>query len=627
MYNMATNNLTQFLKEIADALRYVKGTTEPINPQEFAFIIKGLADKLVGEIDTENTISLIKSMVGFNGTYTLKYEDKQRIPLENFVDICTLTLTNNDAYYEDLIDVNIPPYLAESIGVYDSNNIRVGYISLNGFKPTFGERLYRVGLLSDVHDYEGSTAEPSDDFRRALNLFNNKEDVEMTCICGDISQNGTESEFNMYKTDITVQSPDTPVYTTTGNHDCGNSGKSVNISLWEQYTNCPIVFEISKTLSNGKTDHFLFLGMTTYSLGSSGKPYTNENISWLESKLKEYKNERCFIFTHLFFSDKAGNLNDIYPSANWLQGEQYIKLNNLCNKFVNSIWFSGHSHWKWALQKYQDRANIYRTYDTDGRPECGWCVHVPSCASPMDSDGSSRVEKPLESEGGVIDVYENYIDIRAIDLKNQKYLPIGTYRLNTEIFEVLDFIAISSDEFRHLPKGQSANNNGTDINGNTTQCPYAEFNSNTNTLNFYFDNTNQKLLYESALFISGTTKNTDILFNADSIKVYHNDVEITNDSRYQSILANGVGWYLTNGNYSFTVPTTSGVYAEYPTHQKLSSWGSETYYNGIQFNISNSKYYQAGINAGLTKNDLFPIRIELKGLSLAVSSTSEASEE
>ena len=107
-----TNNLTIFLKEIADAIRYVKGTTDPINPQDFAFIIKGLADKLVGEVDVENTISLIMSMVGFSGTYTLKYEDKQRIPLDNFADICTITLSNSDAYYEDLIDVNIPPYLA-----------------------------------------------------------------------------------------------------------------------------------------------------------------------------------------------------------------------------------------------------------------------------------------------------------------------------------------------------------------------------------------------------------------------------------------------------------------------------------------------------------------------------------
>lgn len=615
-----TNNLTIFLKEIADALRYVKGTTEPINPQDFAVIIKGLADKLVGEVDVENTISLINSMVGFNGTYTLKYEDKQRLPLENFADICTLTLSNNDAHYEDLIDVNIPPYLAENIGVYDSDNIRIGYIPLTGFKPAFGERLYRVGVLSDVHDYEGSQAEPSDDFRTALNLFNNKEDVVMTCICGDISQNGTTSEFSMFQADVAAQSPDTPVYTTTGNHDCGGSSNStINESTWEQYTGHPLTFEVSRTLNNGKTDHFLFLGMNKYSLGSSGTPYKTESIDWLETKLKEYKNERCFVFTHLFFPERAGNLNNIYPQGNWLQGNQLSRLETLHVKFVNSIWFSGHSHWKWALQKYQDRANVYRDINSDNSPASGWSVHIPSCASPIDSNGSTRVEKPLESEGAVMDVYENYIDIRAIDLKNNKYLPIGTYRLDTELFEVLNFIAISSDEFRHLPKGQSANNNGTDINGNTTSCPYAEFDSTTNTLNFYFDNTNQKLLYESALFINGTTKNTDILFNAKNIKVYHNDVEITNDSRYTSILANGVGWYLTNGNYSFTVPTSAGVYAEYPTHQKVSSWGSETYYNGIQFNISNSKYYQAGLNAGLTKDDLFPIRIELTGLTLTVA--------
>lgn len=628
MYNMATNNLTQFLKEIADALRYVKGTTEPINPQEFAFIIKGLADKLVGEVDAENTISLIKSMVGFNGTYTLKYEDKQRIPLENFADICTLTLTNNDAYYEDLIDVNIPPYLAENIGVYDSDNIRIGYIPLTGFKPTFGERLYRVGLLSDVHDYEGSQAEPSDDFRTALNLFNNKEDVVMTCITGDISQNGTESEFSMFKTDVTAQSPNTPVYTTTGNHDCGSgSGKSINTSLWEQYTGHPLVFEVSRTLDNGKVDHFLFLGMSSWSLGSSGKPYSDDNIAWLETKLKAYKDERCFVFTHLFFPDRAGNLNDIYPTSNWLQGTQLSQLEALHVKYVNSIWFSGHSHWKWYLQKYQDRANVYRTFDSEGKPTCGWSVHIPSCASPIDSNGSTRVEKPLESEGAVMDVYENYVDIRAIDLKNNKYIPVGTYRLATELFEVLDFIAINSSDFRHLPTSNyDQNNNGKDINGNTSTCPYAEMDQATGTLKIYFDNTSQKLLFESPLFISGTTKTQDIHLTAEEIKVFHNDIDITNDSRYTTIIKNGVGWFLTDDNYSLTVPTAAGVYADYPTTQRTSIFGNTTY-NGIQFNVSNSKYYEAGTSAGLTNADLFPIRVELKGLSFAVSSASEASEE
>lgn len=617
------NNLGVFLKEIADAIRFVKGTTEPINAKDFANLIKSMADKLVGEIDVENTIQLVKSMVGFNGTYTLRYEDKTRAALDNFSDICTLTLTDTDAYYSDFIDVNIPPYLAETIGVYDADDIRVGFIPLTGFKPTFGERLYRVGLLSDVHDYEGSTAEPSDDFRTALSLFNNKEDVVMTCICGDISQNGTETEFSMFKTDVNAQSPNTPVYTTSGNHDCGSgSGRSINESLWEQYTGKPLTFEVSRTLPNGSVDHFLFLGMTSWSLGSSGTPYSTSDIDWLETKLKEYKDERCFVFTHLFFPKRAGNLNNIYPSSNWLQGTQLSRLEGLHIKFFNSIWFSGHSHWKWALQKYQDRANVYREYSNDDKPLCAWSVHIPSCASPIDSNGSTRVEKPLESEGAVMDVYENYVDIRAIDLKNNKYIPIGTYRLKTELFEVLDFIAINSSDFRHLPTSSyDQNNNGKDINGNTSTCPYAEMDQTTGTLKIYFDNTSQKLLFESPLFVSGVTTTQDIQLTAEEIKVYHNDVDITNDSRYTTIINNGVGWFLTDDNYSLTVPTAGGVYADYPTTQRTSIFGNTTYY-GIQFNVSNSKYYTAGKNAGLTDADLFPIRVELKGLSFAVTSSS-----
>jgi hypothetical protein len=221
-----------------------------------------------------------------------------------------------------------------------------------------------------------------------------------------------------------------------------------------------------------------------------------------------------------------------------------------------------------------------------------------------------------------MDVYENYIDIRAIDLKNNKYLPIGTYRLDTELFEVLDFIAISSEDFRHLPVSQyDKNNNGKNISGATSNCPYAEVDTATNTLKIYFDNTSQKLLFESPLFVQGTTKTEDIYLTADSIKVFHNDVDITNDSRYANIVKAGIGWFLTDDNYSLTVPTAAGVYADYPTTQRTSFMGNTTYY-GIQFNVSNSKYYEAGKSAGLTDADLFPIRVELQGLSFAVTTAS-----
>ena len=53
----------------------------------------------------------------------------------------------------------------------------------------------------------------------------------------------------------------------------------------------------------------------------------------LEEKLEEYEGERCYIITHLFFPDRAGNLNGIYPPKNWLRGEQLERLEALCRKY------------------------------------------------------------------------------------------------------------------------------------------------------------------------------------------------------------------------------------------------------------------------------------------------------
>ena len=134
----------------------------------------------------------------------------------------------------------------------------------------------------------------------------------------------------------------------------------------------------------------------------------------------------------------------IYPSTNWLGGGQLTKLLELNEHYLNTVWFSGHSHWKWYLQKYEDKANVYRSYDENGNPTCGWCVHVPSCASPIDSNGtSSRVSKGLESEGGIVDVYDNYIVVRGMVFKDADdteytnlYSPIGQYKLDTTLVNI-----------------------------------------------------------------------------------------------------------------------------------------------------------------------------------------------
>ena len=376
----------------------------------------GEEGKATGAVLTNKDITVASNM---EGTYTLKYVNASGEPLENYADICTLTI-DQMTKYEDFIDANVAPYSADAIGIFDTAGEKVGSIVLNGIKADNAGLLYSVGMLSDVH-IGVDTAE--DDFTSALNfLFSTDVNAEFTCVCGDISENRAESEFAKYQEIVAGR----PVYTTTGNHDCPSSG-TIDEALWKQYTGQNLTFEVSKPLANGKTDHFLFLGMSTYNFTSA---YAESNIKWLEDKLEEYRNERCFVITHMFFPDRAGNLLQIYPSYNWLAGAQLNTLQAMCDRYKNTIWFSGHSHWKWSLQQYEDKANIYRN------PESGWSVHIPSCAKPIDSDGTSRDDRYAQSEGAVINVYENHIDILGVDFISGKYLPIATYRLDTTLQEV-----------------------------------------------------------------------------------------------------------------------------------------------------------------------------------------------
>ena len=359
------------------------------------------------------------------GTYTLRYEDSDGNILSEYDIISTLDV-NEYARYNDLIYANSAPEEAGAIGIYDAEGNRAGDISVDGFKVSTGKPLYSIGMLSDVHCEANSKAEALSDFQNAL-TFLNARNIVMTCICGDITENGTAEELAMYRDIVSAYSPSIPVYTTTGNHDARPSG--INEERWLEYTGQPVIFEKSVTLPDCSKDHYLFLGMSRW---NRDVPYKSEHISWLKGKLEEYKNERCFVITHLFFPDRAGNLNYIYPVGNCLQGAQHDELAALCDKYTNSIWFSGHSHWKWELQKYQDRANIYRGFNEDGSPASGWCVHISSCANPGKSDGISlRDGDLLESEGAILHIYEDHVDMLGIDFKKGKYLPIASYTLKT----------------------------------------------------------------------------------------------------------------------------------------------------------------------------------------------------
>ncbi len=387
--------------------------------------------------------------------------------------------------FSDFIKQQVGPPGAAYIGVYNSQGERVGEIPIGDLQNNFGTPLYKVGLLSDIHvdttDYNYQSYlnsypysdEGAGDLRRALRWLRDVEGVDMICAAGDLSQYGEDSEFTMTQTEVANEIPSIPFYTCTGNHDVYNSHSGASTFL--NYTRRTLdstahtivtssayqnsfYFLHPYTNSQGETvnDVYVFFSMYNYSASNA---YLAADITWLGGVLETYKDSRVFIFTHLFFPDYAGNLGrvngtgGIYPTGNWLSGSGLTSLQNLFATYANTYWFSGHSHWKWDLQRYQGNLNVAR-YGNSG----AWSIHLPSLSLPIDSDytnitqqtDQNRVEKPLESQGGVMDVYEDKVVIRGIDFNINssqngdttqgytgsdyvRYLPIAIYELHTGV--------------------------------------------------------------------------------------------------------------------------------------------------------------------------------------------------
>lgn len=464
---------------------------------------------------------------------------------------------------------NIAPKQATYIAVYNSNGEKVDSIKLGDFKPATSEPLYKFGLLSDVHNQKSSTTQDDNDFQNAIKVFNNDHPVSFICICGDITQNASETQLSYYRSNIELSN--IPIYTTTGNHDCPYSGK-FNETMWKEYTGCDklMIFNSNNIVEN-TDDVFIFFGMNNYSLGSSGSPYLDEDILWLEQQLEENRNKRVFIFTHLFFPDKAGNFNNIYPLGNWLGGSQLDKLTKLNEKYLNTIWFSGHSHWMWDLQKFPDfinetenadRANVFRSFDEGGNSTSGWAAHVPSCASPIDSHGTDRWETggPY-SEGAIVEVYEDYIILKGVSFKgrndedyNFKYVPLAQYKLNTDLIHIEETVKeiVTSDYI--TPADCTENLSPGKYSGaSVEQCEDGY-------IRFTFTRTSQSFYISPSVYDS-----TKIC------KLIVEDIIYENPMEWDESMINTCGFYKKGGGYT----VSSGDIVDAGT-------------NGVQFNSSSS---------------------------------------
>jgi predicted phosphodiesterase len=310
-----------------------------------------------------------------------------------------------------LIKENIAPKGAIKGVLFNSSDEAVCEIQLGRLTPPKENKLYSFCAVSDIHITYNTGSE---DFQRALTYLNNQEDVAFTCICGDLTDEGTESQLAQYKAIVDGYSADTPVYAIAGNHEMY---ASVCKDFLHEYTGKPLYYSFTQG-----NDVFIMVGeyqWANYALFEDGE------LQWLYETLEANRNKRCFVFFHVFPWGDSGNANSLY-GTDLFTGTQGRVFQSLLKHYKNTILFHGHSHLKFDLQEIDKKANYSEALGYRS-------VHIPSLAVPRDMVDGAITTVYAESEGYVVDVYSSHIVLRGRDFVKGEFLPIALYCLDTTI--------------------------------------------------------------------------------------------------------------------------------------------------------------------------------------------------
>lgn len=335
--------------------------------------------------------------------------------------------------YTHFIPENIAPVGAKSIGVYDENGRIVASFGLGKMAPPTESKLYNFCAFADVHITRDTA---SADFQRALAYAN--ANCDFTCIAGDLVENGNvESQLATYKSIVDTYSPSKPVYAITGNHEHYSNG---SYPYLQNYTGQPLYYSFTKG-----NDVFIMVGHYGGYAGDgvgwlASETWSVEELQWLYETLEANRNKRCFVFTHVLpHEHRVGNPNNLYVTAGkpalWYTNDGGIgqAFMSLLKHYKNTILFHGHSHTRFWLQELDEKANYS---SADGYRS----VHIPSLAVPRDPNGTKLSDIYAESEGYIVDVYDNFIILNSrdfIDNDNDGHIiPLGTYKIDTNLVNI-----------------------------------------------------------------------------------------------------------------------------------------------------------------------------------------------
>lgn len=352
-----------------------------------------------------------------------------------------------------LIPENIAPSNISSIAIFkkneDETETKICNVDISKMRPSnLGEKLYSFGMVSDMHlDGKGNNGTY---LSEALTFYEN-QGCSFCCHAGDMTnigfyaKNETTGEVYLYDEQMSDYKnvidahPTFPVYGICGNHESYN--KSIMDSLepqsevvLEEYTNLVNYKDRFDNYTNyglyytytHENDVFIFVGQpsgTPYAFGKI-EEWKNE-LRWLQNRLEENRDKRCYVFTHLTLSDDSGNPNNIH-NAYW--GPLENTLVGIMRHYKNAILFHGHSHLYFTAQE----TYTYSNYSTKKGFKS---ISIPSSGGSraiVDGVFIKNNNETLRS-GYIADVYKNCIMLKGYNFHTSQFVPIAQYCIDTTI--------------------------------------------------------------------------------------------------------------------------------------------------------------------------------------------------
>lgn len=419
---VATNPSDSFEK-FQQGIYYIQTSEDPEIDLSYGFY-----DNRVG--NGSGLISLLIKKDYYKSAYQIYWGDINNEVLKDYDAICELDVSlNNYASYKTnplfCIPIEAKTLLCHKDGMI------VGKIKLPDYKLISSPKNYSFGLLSDIH-LNPAVTDTSDsiaDFTKALDYFKNISKCEMILINGDILTYGTLEEMQKFRELANGQT--LPIYCCRGNHDTYKESDLANFTKYIE----PNGLYYEKFLNN---DVYIFFGMISEDVAT---PYDTAALDWLEYHLETHKNERVFLFQHVFI-EPVGNVTGLYAFSDGLvnsNGTASRRYRDLMSKYRNVIFFSGHSHFEFSLQRLSETANCSeRTENMCHR------IHVPSGCKVRTCDFSVPPKvfyKDDSGEGYTVDVYKDFIVLKGFNVVNKRLVTSAQYILYTTP------IAINSVEY------------------------------------------------------------------------------------------------------------------------------------------------------------------------------------